>query len=230
MVDTTPAPGYVTVMEASRRLGVTPERVRHLIRTNDLAAERLGRAYMVSIDAIERRSALAPASGRRLTPAHAWGVIALAGGDPTPWLDRSTRSRLRHLLGLRGLRNLRARLTDRARPHRLRGHPSLLRDLRADPSLMLSGAPAASRLHLGLTGGEAVDGYLGIGDLEHLVEQYHLRPSRDPNVILRVVPFFSAVWPRPAVAPLAAVILDLLDDMDPRARQVGEEQLIKLDP
>ena len=229
MIDGTPALGYLTVAEAAARLGVTADAVRRLIRANELAADRIGRSYVVRLDDVERRADLAPTGGRRLTPAHAWGLLALAAGDPAPWLDRATRYRLRRLLEERGLARLRSRLTARARMARYRAHPSQLAGLRSDPALMLSGVSAASQLKLGLLAGDMVDGYVDALDLDKLILGYHLRESRDPNVVLRVVPTFTDARPRPHIAPVSAVVLDLIDDPDPRTREAGERELAKLD-
>jgi excisionase family DNA binding protein len=228
MVDQTPTPGYITVLESAKQLGVTAQRVRQLIRERELAADRVGTSYLVRIEDVELRASLAPAGGRRFTTANAWGLLELAAGNPTPWLDRSTRHRLRRLLAERGIAGLRSRLTDRAVPSRFRAHPSQLRGVRSDPALMLSGATAASELRLGLLAGEVVDGYVDARDLDEIVRHHHLRPSRDPNVILRVVTSFTQAWPLDHHAPLPAVALDLLDDPDPRTRALGDQLLARI--
>ena len=229
MVDatSTPAPGYVTVADAAKRLGVTEQRVLRLIHERELGADRVGHAHLVRLEDVERRASLAPTGGRRFTTAHAWGLLELAAGNPAPWLDRSARYRLRRLLAERGLSGLRSRLTGRGVPSRFRGHPSQLRGLRSDPALMLSGATAASELRLGLLSGEVVEGYIDARDLDRIVRLRHLRASRDPNVILRVVPSFTETWPPARLAPLSAVALDLLDDPDPRARTLGNQLLAR---
>ena len=101
------------------------------------------------------------------------------------------------------------------------------RRIASDPALMLSGPTAASRLRLGLLAGEVVEGYVDARDLDEIVRRHHLRASRDPNVILRVVPTFAEAWPRARHAPLSAVALDLLDDPDPRARTLGNQLLAR---
>jgi hypothetical protein len=91
---------------------------------------------------------------------------------------------------------------------------------------MLTGTTGASERRLGLFGGSGeVDAYVADTDLNTLVRRHHLRPSGDPNVILRVVPKFTSPWPPARVAPASAVAMDLLDSPEPRAKQVGEEVL-----
>jgi hypothetical protein len=93
---------------------------------------------------------------------------------------------------------------------------------------MLSGASAASELGLGLLAGEVVEGYVDARDLDEVVRLHHLRASRDPNVILRIVPSFAEAWPPARISPLSAVALDLLDDPDPRARTLGSQLLARI--
>ena len=45
---------YYTVSEIARRLGLCPETIRRLIRTNELPAGRLGRTYFIRGDEIHR--------------------------------------------------------------------------------------------------------------------------------------------------------------------------------
>jgi hypothetical protein len=73
-----------------------------------------------------------------------------------------------------------------------------------------------------------VDAYVDELELGNVVNRHHLRVSRDPNVVLRVVPSFTDRWARPHIASVSAVALDLLDDPDPRAREVAEQALAKL--
>jgi excisionase family DNA binding protein len=230
MVDDTPIPGYLTVAQAASRLGVTASRVRQLISQHGLSTDRMGGSYLVRLEDVERRAARAPGGGRRLTTPHVWGILQLAVGQTAPWLDRTARYRLRVLLRERGLSALRHRLVSRGSPTAYRAHPSQLEGLRTEDELMLSGPTAAAELRLGLLAGDAVDGYVDARDVEALVRRHHLRRSRDPNVTLRVVPTFTDAWPLGRHAPLSAIALDLLDDPDPRTRQLGEDLLARVGP
>lgn len=230
IVDTLPpAPGFVSVTDAARRLGVTESRVRQLIGRRELRAQNVRGLWLVQVEDVERRKALAPAPGRRLTPARVWGLLYLAAGLPAPWLDRSARYRLRSLLKARRLTSLRSRLTARGVPLAMRAHPSQLRSLRDEPLLMLTGPTAAAELRLGLLAGEVVEAYVDTDRLDELVRRYHLRASREPNVLLRVVPTFAPEWPPAHHAPLSAIALDLIDDPDPRTREVGLSLLDRID-
>lgn len=93
---------------------------------------------------------------------------------------------------------------------------------------MLTGVTAAAELRLGLLAGETVDAYVDMGALATVVARYRLLESQEPNVILRAVPSFMSSWSPRHVAPRAAVALDLIEDDDPRGRQVGTELLGRL--
>lgn len=219
-------PGLLTVGDAAMRLGVTRGRVQHLIKAGDLDAKRVGGIWLIDEDSIERRLARQPAAGRSLTPASAWGLIFLADGLVPEWLDRHDRWRLRRFLPRLRSGELAARMVERGRRRHLRGHPGLLARFREDPALMLTGVSASEPLRLGLIGGmDTVEAYVDEDALDGLMRRHHLQPTDSPNVVLRVIPKFG--WSREGlrVAPRSAVALDLLDDLEPRARQVGSDLL-----
>ena len=65
---------------------------------------------------------------------------------------------------------------------------------------------------------------------EEISQEYHLRPSRETNVVLRRVRDFAATWPRAPKTPLLAIALDLSEDPDPRVRELGASLLDRIDP
>jgi excisionase family DNA binding protein len=219
-------PGRITVAQAAERLSVTQGMVRRLISAGELPAERMGRAWMVSLEAVERRLDQEPRDGRRLRSQNAWAILFMIVGEPAPWLDQPNRWRLRRYLASHRVSDNRSRFAGRGRPTAYRAHPSLLAAVRGDPVLMLTGTSGASDRRLGLVGGSGdVDAYVADTDLDTLVRRHHLRPTGDPNVVLRVVQPFTSPWPPARVAPASAIALDLLDSPEPRARQVGDEVL-----
>jgi excisionase family DNA binding protein len=228
MVDETlrPAPSFLTVAEAAKRLSVTQNRVRSLVAAGDLPASSVGMNLLIPGDAVEGRLSRGQGRGRRLTTGNAWAALYLAAGLPVAWLDRRERWRIRHYLEHHRLVDIRPQLVARGRPRAFRAHPAMLERLRSDSALMLTGTTGASELRLGLIGGtDRVEAYVAASDLDMLVGRYYLRASREPNVLLRVMEAPGVPEPRPHVAPRSAVALDLLDDPDPRAQQVGREIL-----
>lgn len=223
-----PAPGYLTVTEAAQRLSVVPNTVRTLIAKHELPGTKVGRQWLIPAEAVDRRLSVGPRRGRRLTPANAWGLLFLSDGKPSPWLTPVARCRMKRFLNRYHLGELRSRLVDRGRTRSLRAHPSMLARLHNDPALMLTGATAASQLRLGLVGSDHIEAYVDESKIDGVIRHYHLRPSGEANVALRVVPSFMTPWPPAKVAPISAIALDLLDDPEPRAQQVGEELLRKI--
>src|SRR5687767_4953682 len=95
---------WLTVERAATRLGLHPSRVRRLIASGDLSAEKMGRDWLIDAASLERlRSADRP-RGRPLAPAHAWAILWLASGDSglqaiaADWLEPWAASRLRRAL------------------------------------------------------------------------------------------------------------------------------------
>lgn len=221
----------LSVAEAAAQLGVSAQQVRQLIRSGELEAQRLGHAFLVPADAVVRRASQESPPGRRFAPANAWAILSIADGKSAPWLSADDRWRVKRHLAGQSLERLRPRLVDRAKVVRLRAHPSLLKRLRDDPDLMLSGVSAARELRLGLVGvGDQLDAYVDSSKFGQLVRRYQLRPSRDPNVVLRVVPPIGWRSLPGRVAPAPAVALDLLDHPEPRVQQVGQKLLSKAKP
>jgi hypothetical protein len=95
---------------------------------------------------------------------------------------------------------------------------------------MLTGATAAAELGLGLLAGDVVEAYIESGRFEEISQEYHLRPSRETNVVLRRVRGFGATWPIAPNTPLSAIALDLSEDPDPRVRELGASLLDRIDP
>lgn len=228
MVDAISPKGYLTVAQVANRLGVSVSRVNKLVSTGDLRSNQLGAITIIREADVERRLSLQPGDGRRLTPPNAWGVLAMASGERAPWLSPDTRYRLRRLLDKHGLPALRARLTERGEPRGFRAHPSTLRAVRNDDALMLTGVTAAAELRLGLLAGETIDAYVAERDLPRIIARHRLRESQDPNVVLRAVSSSLSSRPPGHIAPKAVVALDLLEEEDPRSRQIGRELLGRL--
>jgi len=207
-------------------LSVSVARVRALAARGELPAIKLGREWLIEKAAVEHRIALEPRAGRLFAPARAWGLLYLADGMTPDWLSPQDRWRLSRFIPRLRAGDLRAQMVDRGRARLFRVHPGLLDALRSDDALMMTGVSASAPLRLGLIGGDdSVEAYVSENVLEDLARRHYLRHTDDVNVVLRVVPSFDWTWPALRVAPSAAVALDLLDNPEPRARQVGHDLL-----
>ena len=121
---------------------------------------------------------------------------------------------------------MRARLAKRAERREFRAHPSDLKRIEEEPRLVRTSARFAAKAGLRLHAPEApLEFYVEPRRARDLVARYRLRPSRDPNVILHVVPPEVRAWLQEPVAPRVAVALDLADHPDARSQDVARQVL-----
>lgn len=211
--------------DAAAQLGVSVRRVYDLIASGRLRAERIGHRLLIHRDAVEAWDRLRSPGGHPFSPRRAWGLLVLADNEPAPWLDPVSRSKLRSILRDRSLRDLRSRLERRADRHAFRAHPSDLRRLASEQGVMRSGASAARDIGIDLVASDFLDAYVPASEFDRLVRRYRLRPSREPNVILRRLPDLPFGWKSRPVAPAAAVAIDLAEESDPRSQEAADRAL-----
>lgn len=94
---------YVSAPEAARRLRVDPSRIRVLAESDRLNATKKAGRWMIEASSVAQYERSGRHPGRGLTAPNAWSVIALASGEPTPWLRASERYRMRLMLNRDGL-------------------------------------------------------------------------------------------------------------------------------
>ena len=220
------------VLDAASELGVHPSRVRALIASGALAAEKVGGVWLVDRASVAGRRHENPSAGRPLAPRNAWGLLLAASGEKVPAdVGPSVRWRIRQALEVYGLSGLRSRLVRRAQPSLHWALPGELRALRKRGDVVLAGASAAASYDLGIVGGDAVDAYVRDSLADRLRREHALQPvpGAESNVVLRLVPDAAWLLDGRRVAPLAAVALDLWAYPDPRASRVGDEVIAHLD-
>lgn len=223
----------VSVPEAARLLNLSPARVRLMASKGQLPAAKIADRWMVERSAVEQRRRQKPLRGRLFTPRNAWAILMLASSEEAPALDPANRSRLRRAVGLEGLEQLAPRLRGRAEVSNYKAHPGEIPYVLEDEALLPSGVSAASSVKAGLLPGREADGYIPRSRLRSFVANHALSPADvNGNVRLRVVP--ADVWRSleldgRAVAPPAAVALDLAEEHDPRSRAAGREVVRELD-
>jgi len=193
--------------DAADLLGLSVERVRQLVVAGQLPGQRVAKVWVVPRDAVVARRHSPGAGGRPLGPVHAWQEL------------------------LSGALELR-------RPGRYQRRANLVRcdmsraDSAALPNLvgaLVGGVRAAIELGEQLAVDDSVDLYLAAASFRDLDAQVAFVPNAAGRVALRVVD--DAAWnllPEGAVAPKAAVALDLLESGDPR-HWIAGEHLAKVD-
>jgi excisionase family DNA binding protein len=219
-----PDASLLTVREAADRLGVSPAAVRHHIASGRLSAVKRGRSWWLDERLVARMARQPRGAGRAFSPDMAWAVLLLASGDDGAAEQAAGRdrywSRVRAWLRDHPLGANAHRLRARAREEQFDAHPSELERIRHRPDVLLTGASAGEAVGL-IGSAPAVEVYAPISHRRAIVDDHALMPGAGP-VRIRWVP--DAVWPLLSRAddhraPRAAVLVDLLDSDDPRARR-----------
>jgi hypothetical protein len=218
---------HLSVDEAAERLGRSPEAVRLMAVSGELEAVKRGHTWWLDARAIERRRREPPGRGRPLSPAMAWSVLLLASGAPE-LAGRAAGaahhpSRARRWLQDHPLAEYFPRLRARAVRESFGGHPAEIGRILGRADVMASGISAAELIGLHGSAG-VVEFYAPASARSALIEEHALDEGSGP-VLARWVP--DDLWPvveRPR-APRAAVLVDLLENDDPRARREAARAL-----
>lgn len=220
---------FVSVSDAAQRLGVSEQRVRAMISADAIDAEKAGGVWWISAESLARMAALHRQGGRPFSPGSAWTLLLLASGEPAAWASPKVRWRMTRALKESGLAGAFSKSARRATRHAYLAHQTELPHLAASDDLMLGGVSAAGVYRLGLQGGNEVEAYVALGMFERVAKRHGLVSGSEPNIVLRTVP--DDIWAliRRPVAPIAAVLADLAEHPDARARRVAQEQASRLD-
>jgi excisionase family DNA binding protein len=216
----------ISVGEAAELLGVEERAVRLLAASGDIEAIKRGNAWWLDRGAVERRGRLQPGRGRRLSPAMAWSVLLLASGvrnDAEPVGAKHHPARARRWLDTHSLADDASRLSARAQRESFDAHPSELERLARRADVMRTGISAADVVGVH-GGGREIEIYAPAGGRDTIVDAHALERGDGP-VLLRWVS--DELWPavRRDVAPQSAILVDLLEHDDPRARREAELML-----
>jgi hypothetical protein len=209
------------VKAAAAHLGLSPQRVRQLIRDGVLPAERLAGRWVLDREAV-RRAAERRTPGRPLSPRMAWGLVSLIETGDAPEMSAAERSRWRSRLRLGlPLAELARRCRARNRVQRFRAHPGVLHIAAEFPGAVGTGSTA--RMH-DIIDARLVEIYLRHADLTELSRKLRLTPASpsSANLVVRIPT--SGHWPfaGPKAGPVA-VALDLWDAGDSRSRRAAEK-------
>jgi hypothetical protein len=197
-----------------------------------LPAQRRGREWWLDAGAVDRMARQRPGQGRPLSPEMAWAILLLASGDhaaagraiqnPRYW------SRIHHWLGDHSLAEHASRLRARADTEEFDAHPSELARVLDRADALRTGISAADVVGL-VGGGSEVEVYAPAGGRDALIDEHVLEPG--PGAV-RIRWVRDELWPlldrdNDGRAPRAAVLLDLLEHDDPRARREAARALAR---
>lgn len=228
----------MSVAEAASKLDVSERQVRRLAAEGELASHLIGRHRLIDADAVRERARSTPHSGRPLSPAMAWAVLAIAAAgivdeeDEDPFRlaeERRARHRLRNLLAHAPPVSRWAHwLRRRAQPHRVWVHPGVLERFAADPRVRRGGGAAAAAAGIDVAVADRPILYVGADRFSALLAAY--RAHEDPNgqVVVMVVPAEAddvAKGGERDATYLAAGLVDLLGSPDARERHGAEVAL-----
>lgn len=222
--------GTLNVREAAQRLGVSERAVRLRIASGDLAADRRGRDWEISAADVERRARVGPQRGRLLAPAMAWAVLLSASGE-----DKRAQALLGSPAAVRRLGRWRAahhladvayRLSSRARSTTFDLHDAERSRVLERDDVLVTGQSAAHEVGLA-DAADSIEVYAPANHRDRIVAEHGLEPGPGPLTVRWVDP---DVWdrihvPGQLVAPRAAILLDLLESDDPRARREAAQAL-----
>jgi excisionase family DNA binding protein len=219
---------FLTAEEAARRLGISERAVTGLAASGRVDAVKRGNAWWLDARAVERRRRERATAGRPLSPSMAWSVLLLASGAPD-WqrLARHAHqpARARRWYELHPLPEHAVRLKARARRESFDAHPSELGRIFLRDDVMPTGISAAEIV--GLHGGQAAAEFYSPESHRTDIVEKHALDKGDGPVLARWVQ--DELWPviSHETAPRAAVLVDLMEHDDPRARREAARALAK---
>src|SRR3989442_15495493 len=91
-------PQEVSVVEASRALGLSDRRVRAMVRDGVLAGRRIGARWVIRRADVEQRVRRRGRPGRPMSERNAWAMLSKLSGGGWPALPAWARSRLQRRL------------------------------------------------------------------------------------------------------------------------------------
>jgi hypothetical protein len=163
----------------------------------------------------------------------AWAIILLASGD-AEHAERLVardryRSRMRAWLETHSMHEYASQLRSRAESEDLAAHPSELRRLLERPDVLPTGVSAADVVGL-LGKGSGVEAYAPAGHRAAILEEHALTPAAGGPVRIRWVT--DELWPHlyqdgERRVPRTAILLDLLESENPRARREAARALAR---
>jgi len=163
----------------------------------------------------------------------AWAIILLASGDGERAKRLAARerypSRMRAWLEAHPLREYGSQLRSRAEGEDFAAHPAELKRLLERPDVLATGMSAGDIV--GLVGkGPGVEAYAPAGHRAAILREHALTPVAGGPVRIRWVT--DELWPHlyqdaERRAPRAAILLDLLESENPRARREAARALAR---
>jgi len=224
-------PALISVQEAAQQLNVSAITVRHHITSGRLPAVKRGGAWWLDAREVARMQRQPPGAGRPLNDEMAWAVILTASGasEQAARMARRDRyvSRVNAWVRDHPLADYAPRLRARAQIEEFDGHPAEVERVAARSDVLRTGISAGSEV--GLIGGSGdVEVYAPASRREEIVDGHALDAGAGA---VRIRWVRDELWPiieeggDRGRAPRVAVLLDLLESDDARARREARKAL-----
>lgn len=223
----------ITTGEASRRLGVSVQRLRQLITSGDIHAERHGHVWAIdprSVNDYDRRRR--PTAGRSLSPTMAWAAMLsnfgtaideeLAAAFDLHGTERSRLATLRE----RQPGDWRWLAHRRATTEQFNTFDAFLNRIASRDDVVRTGVSALTDHQVDLIAHERhLDVYAPTNVVTELTDTMRLEPRAKGNLTLRAIPDLAEATfiMRRDVMPRSVVAVDLLDDADERTARAGAD-------
>lgn len=208
----------LTTDEARKRLDVSPQHIRGLLRAGKLEGRQLSSgAWLVDEDSLERRIALSVGRGRNWSAISSWTLLAELSGEPhLVTISERTRARVRERIRLYDAEEISRRVAGRTRVTRYDADD---RHFHAGAEMVPTGELALDVLDTELTFQErTIEGYVSAASMADFVRAHMLIPDREG---------FIEIYEDPGIlagrrnAPTAVVAADLARSTATRVRSAG---------
>lgn len=221
----------ISVREAAEQLDLSAITVRHHIASGRLPAVKRGGAWWLDAGEVARLRRQPSGSGRPLSDEMAWAVILAASGASEQAARMAGRdryvSRANAWVREHPLADYAPRLRARARSEQFDAHPAEVERVAGRSDVLFTGISAGADFGLIGDAGD-VEVYAPASRREEIVDGHALDPGPGP---VRIRWVRDELWPvieeaaDRGRAPRAALLLDLLESDDPRARREARRAL-----
>ena len=198
---------------AADRLGMSVRQVQRLAKSGAIVAVGAGLLDAESVHRFGRQ--VAGHRQRAWAQDTAWAAIGLLAGVQVDWLGQAQRSRLKGRLRDIGADELVSAVRNRATVHHFTAHRAAATALGERLITTATSLPIGDLTAATSTG---VDGYLAVGDLDGLIDQFALATDGvgDIDVTVRATDFDLATIETIASAGETLAAVDLATSLDPR--------------
>jgi hypothetical protein len=208
--------------EARRRLEVSPQQVRALLRSGRLDGRQLPSGeWLVDEDSLERRVAAKHGPGRNWSSVSSWALLCeLSGREEPVDISPRTHARVRERIRLSTAEDIARRVATRTPVRRYDADDMLA----AGADMVLTGGAAVNEIDSDLAPQfTTIEGYVDAGEIEKFERDHMLIPDRNGSIVVYENPgIFSN---KLSHAPLAVVAADLARSSATRERSAGVKAL-----